>query len=158
MSATFLEPPSRRHGGFSMMSAIFLIVVLALLAAGMAKFALMQHTSSTLDLQGVRAYQAARAGLEWGLYRILDPDSAASATLPTCWAGGASVTLAQDLAPFTTSVTCSATSTTEDAQNISVYRLVATAFQGTAGTPHYVERQLEINVSRCATASAPFTC
>ncbi|MFN0318436.1 MAG: agglutinin biogenesis protein MshP [Burkholderiales bacterium] len=155
MSRIFLE---RTQRGFSMMSAIFLIVVLALLGAAMAKFSIMQHTSSTLDFEGVRAYQAARAGIEWGLYRILDPDTAPSATLPSCWAGSANVTLGGDLSPFTTLVSCTSASTTEDTDNITVYRIVATASQGTAGTQNYIERQVESTVSRCATPAAPFTC
>jgi MSHA biogenesis protein MshP len=141
-----------------MMSAIFLIVVLALLGAAMAKFSVMQHTSSTLDFEGVRAYQAARAGIEWGLYRILDPDAAPSATLPACWSGNATITLAEDLAPFATTVSCSAFSTTEDTNNITTYRITATASQGTAGTQHYIERQVQTTVSRCGTATLPFTC
>lgn len=155
MSATF---PERLPRGFSMMSAIFLVVVLALLAAGMAKFTLVQHTTSTLDLQGTRALQAARAGVEWGLYRILDPDTTPSAVLPSCWAGSASITLAQDLAPYSTTVSCSAVSTTEDSNNITTYRIIATASLGTAGTQYYVERQLDTTVTRCATSTSPFTC
>lgn len=141
-----------------MISAIFLIVVLALLGAAMAKFSIMQHTSSAQDYQGVRAYLAAQSGLEWGLYRILDPDSPASATLPSCWAGSATVTLAQDLSSFATSVTCDATVTTEDVMNITTYRLVATAAFGNPGTQHYVERQVETTVTRCSTSTTPFTC
>ena len=141
-----------------MVSAIFLIVVLALLGAAMAKFSIMQHASSTQDYQGVRLYLAAQSGLEWGLYRILEPDSAASATLPSCWSGSATVTLAQDLAPFSTSVTCSATTTTEDDKSIATYLLVATAASGTAGTQHYVERQVQTTVTRCSTSTSPYTC
>lgn len=156
--STLRSSVAKRVCGFSMISAIFLIVVLALLGAAMAKFAMMQHTSSTQDYQGVRAYLAAQSGLEWGLYRILDPDSPASAALPACWAGSAAVTLAQDLASFTTSVTCAATATTEDAMNITTYRLVATAASGTPGAQHYVERQVEATVTRCSTSTTPFTC
>jgi len=154
MSATSLN----RVGGFSIVSAIFLIVVIALLGAAMARFATMQHASSTLDLQGVRAYQAAQSGIEWGLYRILAPDTAPSATLPSCWSGSAAVALAQDLAGFSTTVSCSETSTTEDTQNIKTYRLTATASQGTVGAQNYVERQVEATVSRCGTTTSPFTC
>ncbi len=141
-----------------MMSAIFLIVVLALLGAAMAKFSIMQHTSSTLDFEGVRAYQAARAGIEWGLYRMLEPDTVPSATLPSCWAGSATITLAEDLAPFTTTASCNASATTEDTNNITTYRITATASQGTAGTQHYIERQVETTVSRCRAMASPFTC
>lgn len=141
-----------------MVSAIFLIVVLALLGAAMAKFSIMQHASSTQDYQGVRLYLAAQSGLEWGLYRILEPDSTPGATLPSCWSGSATVTLAQDLAPFTTTVTCSATLTTEDSMSVATYKLSATASYGLAGAQTYVERQLETTVTRCATSSSPYTC
>lgn len=141
-----------------MISAIFLIVVLALLGAAMAKFSMMQHVSAAQDYQGVRAYLAAQSGLEWATYRMLDPDSAPSATLPSCWSGSAIITLAQDLAPFSTTVTCSASTTTEDIKSIAIYRLTATASFGTAGTQNYVERQIETTVSRCATATSPYTC
>lgn len=57
------------HAGFSLVSAIFLIVVLAGLGVAMMFISTMQHQSSALDIQGVRAYQAARAGIEWGLFQ-----------------------------------------------------------------------------------------
>jgi len=149
MSATFREP-RRRAGGFSLVSALFILVVLAALAAGLVNVAVMQHASGALDLQGVRAYQAARAGIEWGAYRILDPESAPSATLPSCWGSPASLSLAQDLAPFAVSVTCSGpASTTELDRTIGVYRLSATATFATATTPNRVSRTVEVTVSRC---------
>src|SRR6267143_1352112 len=51
-----------RQTGFSIIAAIFLLVVLALLGALIASVTGMQQQSGQLDLQGVRAYQAARAG------------------------------------------------------------------------------------------------
>jgi MSHA biogenesis protein MshP len=54
-----------------MVSAVFLLVVLGGLGAAIANVSFMQHTSSSLDVQGSRAYQAARAGLEWGLHQAL---------------------------------------------------------------------------------------
>ncbi len=58
-----------RMRGFSLVSAIFLLVVLAALGAAIVTVSTVQHQSSALDIQGVRAYQAARAGIEWGLYQ-----------------------------------------------------------------------------------------
>lgn len=138
--------------GFSMISAIFLIVVLALLGAAMAKFSIMQHTTSTQDYQGVRAYLAAQSGVEWGLYRVLDPDAAPS--LPACWSGSASVTLGGDLAGFSTGVSCTQTaSTDEDGNSVAVYSIVATASIGSAGTQNYVERQVQTTITRCLTGA-----
>ena len=56
--------------GFVLVSAIFILVVLAALGAFIMNISINQHIGSALDVQGVRAYQAARSGLEWGLYQI----------------------------------------------------------------------------------------
>src|SRR2546425_1146736 len=66
-----------RQTGFSIIAAIFLLVVLALLAAFIASVTGMQQSSGQLDVLGVRAYQSARA--EHGASTIglsLAPDSA----------------------------------------------------------------------------------
>ncbi len=55
--------------GFAIVSAIFLIVVLAALGVGILVFSKAQQASSAYDVQGSRAYQAARAGIEWALYQ-----------------------------------------------------------------------------------------
>ncbi len=64
-----------RQRGMSLVTAIFLIVVLAGLAGAMANVFIGQQASSALDIQGVRAYQAARAGIEWGVYQQMRNDS-----------------------------------------------------------------------------------
>lgn len=56
--------------GFSLISAIFLIVVMALLAAMMVPFYAAEQKSSGLDVQGAQAYHAAKAGIEWAAYQI----------------------------------------------------------------------------------------
>ncbi len=158
MSATC---PEQR--GFSLVSAIFLLVVLAALAAALVKVSGMQHMASASDAQGARAYQAARAGAEWGLYTILDPDGSVqgvSATPPSCWSGSSTVTPAGNLSGFAVAVTCTATSTTELTRTIAVYTIVSTATLGTAGQPGFISRQVQVSVSRCKDPSnAPtFAC
>jgi MSHA biogenesis protein MshP len=59
----------RRDAGVGIVTAIFLLVVLAGLGVAMVGLFTAQQTSSILDLQGARAYQAARAGMEWGLFQ-----------------------------------------------------------------------------------------
>ena len=61
----------RRSAGIGIVTAIFLLVVLSGLAAALVALSSTQSQSSALDEQGVRAYQAARSGLEWGVYRHL---------------------------------------------------------------------------------------
>ena len=65
------ELASSRQRGFGLVAALFLILVIAGVIAAMARLAATQHSTSSLALQQARAYQAARAGLEWGMYRVL---------------------------------------------------------------------------------------
>lgn len=72
MSATCLKPPSvKSQCGFLLVTAIFLLVILAALGAFILTISGTQQTSSALDVQGSRAYQAARAGIEWASDQLL---------------------------------------------------------------------------------------
>ena len=156
--------------GLSLVTAIFLMVVLAMLGAYMLSVTAIQQSSSVLDAQGSRAYQSARAGVEWGAWQVLDPNNAiGTSALPTCPASPTQLALAGSLSPFTVTVTCSATSTTEGNRNVGAYLIVATACnQPSAGscpnaTPSagYLERQMQATLSKCKdpTAAGPrFAC
>lgn len=87
--------------GFAIFSAIFILVVLATLGAFILNISSSQQIGSALDVQGARAYQAARAGIEWGLYQRLQGGACAAASnfVP----GGTT------FSDFTVSVTCVAT-------------------------------------------------
>ena len=54
----------RRQRGFGLVAALFVIIVITLVIAAMARLSTTQHGSNSLALQQARAYQAARAGLE----------------------------------------------------------------------------------------------
>ena len=58
-------PTHRFQAGFSLVTAIFLLVILAALGAFMVTISTSQQMSSAMDLQGSRAYRAARGGAEW---------------------------------------------------------------------------------------------
>lgn len=58
-----------REAGVGIVTAIFLLVVLAGLGVAMVGIYTAQQSSANIDLLGARAYQAARAGLEWGIFR-----------------------------------------------------------------------------------------
>ncbi|HEV7608415.1 MAG TPA: hypothetical protein VGO61_13815 [Steroidobacteraceae bacterium] len=60
-----------RQRGMSMVVAIFLITVIASLAAFAVTVGTATHDSENLQLQADRAMAAARAGAEWGAYRAL---------------------------------------------------------------------------------------
>lgn len=65
----------KKQAGVGLVTAIFLLVVIAGLAAAMVTVFTNQQASSQLDLQGSRAYQSARAGIEWGLFRATQANS-----------------------------------------------------------------------------------
>ena len=94
-----------RMRGFSLVTAIFLLVVLAALAAVMVNVSTFQQTESAMDVQGVRAEQAARAGLEWGLQKQI---SAGLTTGAACvGATTFSLPAGTTLSAFSVSVQCS---------------------------------------------------
>jgi MSHA biogenesis protein MshP len=136
--------------GFSIVSAIFLLVVLAVLGAAMTTFSTAQHQSAALDVLGSRAYQAARAGIEWAAYNVAQTP----ASSPTAWAGCApaqTVAIAGDLAMFSpVTVNCSATSSAEGASTIWIYDVSAVAQTNgaAAGDQNYVQRVITVKLGR----------
>jgi MSHA biogenesis protein MshP len=123
--------------GFSIVSAIFLLVVLSALGAFMATFSSVQHVTSALDVRGAQAYQAARTGIEWGTYRVLRNSSCAGSQA------------LNDVPGFIVTVTCVASASyTEGVTPVTAYQITATASSGTVGGIGYVERQLQATVSR----------
>ncbi|MES2048540.1 MAG: PilX N-terminal domain-containing pilus assembly protein [Pseudomonadota bacterium] len=143
--------------GFSLVSAIFLLVILSALGVFMLSISTMQQTTSTQDMQGSHAYQAAKAGLEWGAYQILNPentnpstggvaryDCAAPAVLPAYPFDGS-------LSRFAVSVSCSSADFVEGGNDIRVYQLTSTASFGIAGSTSYIERRLTASINTCRT-------
>lgn len=139
--------------GFSLVSAIFLLVVLAALGTFAVTLSTTQHQSAALDVSGARAYQAARAGIEWGAFQVLL--AAPPQFVIGCRAGATSQSiapLANTLSGFAVNVTCTATPHNEGIRTVAngnpiwVYNITSTATQGTPATPDYVERQLSVTI------------
>jgi MSHA biogenesis protein MshP len=126
--------------GFALVSAIFVLVVLALLGAMIVALSTTQHMGQVRDLFGSRAYFAARTGIEWGVYAALRNSSCApSTTLPP---------LAGSAADFAVVVTCSVSGPfDEGGTTVRVYQLTSTATHGLPGAPDQVERQIQAAVS-----------
>lgn len=154
---------SRSQRGVALASAIFIIVVLAALAVAITLLTTQTETGHARDISGSRAYQAARAGIDWGAYQVLDPGNATAtsgtAPLPNCPGAAPGVCAATSSvlpsAPFTASVLagysvtlqCSCADFVEGGRNLRVFQLKSTATYG-AGVGQ-VERQLSARVSYC---------
>jgi MSHA biogenesis protein MshP len=136
--------PGRLQQGFGLVSAIFLVVVLSALGAAMASLSAMQHASVAMDVLEVRAYHAARAGLEWGLYQSLVRSSCPGSANPT--------PPAPTLRGFTVQVTCVDTTDTNTNPPVHVRQIVSTACYlpnggtcpGPGGSIDYVERVVQV--------------
>lgn len=104
-------PARRRAGGMALVTAIFLLVVLAGLGVAVVTLTTNQQAGSAQDELGTRAYLAARAGGEWALYQALESqaDARVQDNLLGCPAVS-SFTMPQDsnLAAFTVTVRCAA--------------------------------------------------
>lgn len=148
-----------QNRGFTLVSALFVLVVLAALGAALAKISQRQHMGSAAEIDAARAYQGARAGMEWAALQLLrNPPPPAAA--PGCF-GTSSFQPPGSLSGFTVTVSCTrtpATGTLMDGTTALVfYRLIANACNAPAGgacpaggTPGvtYVERQLTSTVVR----------
>lgn len=127
----------RRERGFSLIAAIFLLVILTGVGAFIVTIGAVQHTTMSASIQGVRAYQAARTGIEWGVYSALNP--------PGCFAPATFNPAGLD--GFQVTVTCTATPHQESLDSFQVFRLIAVASSGTFGSPNFASRQIEATVT-----------
>jgi MSHA biogenesis protein MshP len=121
----------RNQAGFTLVQAIFVLVVLAFLGVAMLRLSGVQSYTSLFALQGARAYQAARSGLEWGAARA---------------AAGSSCNGSFDVDGFAVTVTCSSSAYAEGSMTTTVYKLNATAEFGSYDSPDYVSRRVEMKV------------
>lgn len=148
-----MSAPTKRSAGFALPSAIFLLVILAGLAAFLVNISMTQSATSTQDVQGARAYHAAKAGIEWGLYQVLDPINAFAVPPGDPAWPNMRPCAESDLAieGFNVRVRCRIFPYREAGENrrINVYLLQSTASVGVVGTATYVERQVSVTASKC---------
>ena len=160
-----MKRPTRQRG-FAFVVAIFLLVILAAFASFAVGLTTNSATANAVAVQGSRAYEAARAGIEWARFQVIDPNGTlapGATTLPDCFASPRTLPLPGALSGFTVTLTCqrfpSSAATPnffEEASNrVASFTIVATATQGTPGATDYVERKLEARFVKCKNAAAP---
>jgi len=130
--------------GFAAVAALFMLVVLAGMGVVLVTVFSAQQRGQAFDVLGMQAYQAARAGIEYGVYQALQSGTCANEAL--MFAG-------TTLAPFRTDVSCVATAHNEGGTTVTTYEITATACNRTANScppalpdATYVERQLRATV------------
>jgi MSHA biogenesis protein MshP len=139
----------RRARGFAMPVVIAIVVVFAtIMGTALVTISSAQHVGFGLDLQGVRAYYAARAGLEWGMYHVLRPGFGGCAGIDN-----KSVVFGGNLAGFRATLRCFPSLHQEGGATVNMYAITATACNAGACLPAnppagYVERQLRASVAK----------
>lgn len=138
--------------GFVLPTAVFLLVVLGGLAVWLMRLTELTHAQDALEIEGARAYQAAQAGIETGVF-------SASQSGNTCMQVAQTVTFASGtaLARFTTSVTCSSSTASEAGATLNFFQITSVACNQPASgvcpnpsptAPEYVERHLRATVQQ----------
>lgn len=154
MRSTSTISPERQRG-FSVPAAIFIVVILAALGAFMVTIGSGQQLGHAQDFTGSRVLQAARAGIEWGIYQVVNTSgsyrtacdnntAAASVTLPSL----------SNMSDITVKVSCSSVAYAEGSSSLHTYKLTATACNtttcpntSTPWSPLYVERRIVTSVT-----------
>jgi len=130
------------------MAALFVLVMLAAMAAAVVRLGWSQQTTFSQDILSARANQAARAGVEWGIYQAI------KGTWTSCGTATQTLNLQTELGMWVT-VTCTQSiykegeDSSSNPVTVNVYNIEAVACNGTATCPdntaavkpYYVERK-----------------
>jgi MSHA biogenesis protein MshP len=139
------------------MMAVFMIVTMAAIGVYLLTMSTGQLEAVSQDEEATRAYQAARTGVDWGAYQLLQT-SPPSAFAAACAVGAATQNLtfsAPQLSRFRAEIICTKVgSETEAGVTVVIYRFAVTGCNGSptaCGTsigPTYVERQLQLTLTK----------
>jgi MSHA biogenesis protein MshP len=130
-----MKMPRFHQQGFAAIAAVFLVVVLAALGAFMVTFSNTQQLTSAQDVQGSRAYWAARGGLEWGI--------ASAQAAAACPASPTVLTLEG----FSVEVRCNLETYAENSASPRMFRFTAVAQSaGGVGSAGFIERSVSASM------------
>lgn len=151
----------KKQEGISIVSAIFIIVVLAIMGAYMLKLSAVQHLSTGLSAQGMRAHFAAISGLEWATLLATksqaDHDDIADSGSSFCTTPAVPVTFTLTggtLNGFNITVKCDDLidgGFQEASENYEVDFITVEASKGSVGSNDYVYRKVSATISTGST-------
>lgn len=123
--------------GFSIVSAIFLIVVIALLATGMIKIFSTGQQSISQEITSIKAYMAARSGLQTAMYQAIYAPPANNTVHNLTYTG---IGL--------TNTAVRVTFIRNDVDSNPYYQINALADYSLLGNPEYAQRELMLRFQR----------
>ena len=126
--------------GFTLVGAVFILVVLSLAASFVVTIATVSHLTTSFAVAGSKALFAAKSGIQWAVFQVVnDPLN--------CFANTNLVLTQAGVSGYTTQVTCSLSTFTEGVTTFNVFTLTSIASRGSFGDQYYVQRQLQATVS-----------
>jgi len=128
-----------KQTGFSIVMAIFILVVLSLLGGYMVKLSGVQHATSIFSIQGARAYQAARAGVGWAVARVSSPIDCVDIDAAPAMSFA-------DINGFSVSLSCTSQTFSEGTDNLVIYKITALSEFGVYNSANYISRSTEISI------------
>ncbi len=127
------QPMPGRDSGMILITVIFIMVVLGLLAGFLVQSLNSQHSLATMTQLSRQAGYAAASGVEWGRTRALQNGVCSTAQIA--------------IADFSVTVICNNLTVTEGASVYQVFDLEANAQRGSYGSPDFVRRSQHARVS-----------
>jgi len=136
--------------GFAMPVVVAIVAVFAaILGTALVTLSSAHHVGLGLDMQGARAYYAARAGLEWGMFHILRNAS------PCATIQGRSIVFDGNLSGFRATLACTETLHNEGGVDVRMFSITSTGCNANSCTPApaspppgYANREVTVTVSR----------
>ena len=133
MPMSITHPNLTKQKGVSIVTAIFLIVVLALMGTGMVSLLSTSQQSISQEITSAKTYMAGRSCLQWGMYQAVYTATAGSHTNTF---NNANSSL------FNTQCTTDITSLTAD--GLTFFNITATANFGVVTDPEYSQRTMRL--------------
>ena len=134
---------SRLQRGFAAVAAIFLVVLLAAFGAFMVTFSNSQQLSSAQDVQGTRAYWAARAGLEWAIVNIQATPAVCPNPASTPMAGAPA-----NINGYTLVISCTFSTYADAGNTVNIFLVTSNASIGNVGAQGFIERNVSASLER----------
>lgn len=118
--------------GFSLISTLFLLVVVSGLASYLVNLSVAQQYSTALTVSALRGRHAALSGIEWVAYRINNVSSSCPAVPSNLTIEGFSVTLTN----------CTQSVVTEGLSSYNLFDVTVSAERGAFGDADYVNHAI----------------
>ena len=134
---TALHDSRRNERGFTLVVAVFLLVVLAGLGAFAVRLTLMQQQTVSSGLLASQAFHAARTGIAWAAHQAINGGACTTSTVSLSEGGTAG---------FDVDVSCAQSTHIEAGASMDVFVIEALAYRGSYGEPDYVSRRIEAKI------------